>query len=117
MHAGLANTKEDIVTYAAKALMDPRTENKRVVICPAANKVSQNELVKLWERISGRQVNKKLMSAEELDKQIEGMRWVQLHILLCFTGCCCMCCQGLFCMPAHSSQLQTGHRFSRNLML
>ena len=76
--AGLANAMEDIVAYAAKALVDPRTENKRVVVCPAANKATQNDLIALWERISGKKVSKSYMSAEELDQQIKG----GLHFIL-----------------------------------
>ena len=74
MPAGLANATEDIVTYAAKALLDPRTENKRLIICPAANKASQNDLITLWERVSGQKLSRNVMTAEELDKQIQGVR-------------------------------------------
>lgn len=63
---------EDIVTYAAKALIDPRTENKRVIIRTEANMASQHDLIALWERISGKKVTRNYMSAEELDRQIEG---------------------------------------------
>ena len=81
--AGLANAMEDIVAYTAKAMIDPRTENKRVIVCPAANKATQNDLIALWERISGMKVNKDYMSAEELDQQIKGeMRSVLLLLLL-----------------------------------
>ena len=63
---------KDIVTYAAKALVDPRTENKRVIVCPSVNQASQNDLIALWERISGQKLGRKVMSAEELDQQIKG---------------------------------------------
>lgn len=91
--AGLANAKEDIVTYAAKALTDPRTINKRVIICPEANKASQNDLIALWEHISGKQVTKNFMSNKELDKQIQGrqlcspMTCLQLQIVWAATAC------------------------------
>ena len=71
--AGLANATKDIVTYAAKALTDPRTENKRLIICPAANKASQNDLITLWEHISGQKISRNVMIAEELDKHIQGV--------------------------------------------
>ena len=71
-YAGLANAMGDIVTYAAKALVDPRTENKRVIIRPEANMASQHDLIALWERVSGKKVTRNYMSAEELDRQIEG---------------------------------------------
>ena len=73
VYAGLANAMEDIVTYAAKALIDPRTENKRVIIRTEANMASQHDLIALWERISCKKVTSNYMSAEELDRQIEGM--------------------------------------------
>lgn len=82
IYAGLANAIEDIVTYAAKALIDPRTRNKRVIVCPSANKMSQNDLIGLWERISGKKVTRNFMNADELDKQIQGVRQRPLCITL-----------------------------------
>ena len=64
---------QDIVTYAAKALVDPRTENKRMIVCPPVNQASQNDLIALWERISGQKPSTEVMSTQELDQQIKGI--------------------------------------------
>lgn len=69
----MATTREDIAAYTAKAVADPRTLNKRLIIQPAKNVLTQTELVNLWESISGQQVSRQYMSAEDLQGAIKGM--------------------------------------------
>ena len=68
----MATTREDIAAYTAKAAADPRTLNKHLIIRPASNIFSQAELINLWERISGKHVHQHPLSAEDLQKAIEG---------------------------------------------
>ena len=82
MLAGVSTLTTDIATYAAKALTDPRTENKRLIIAPSQNVASQNDLIALWEKVSGKQVGRKHQSAEELQKQIQGQAPQVLVMLL-----------------------------------
>nr|AHA90808.1 allylphenol synthase 2 [Piper regnellii] len=65
------NSEEDIATFAIKTLDDPRTLNKILYIRPAANTVSFNELVALWEKKIGKTLEKTYMPEEEVLKNIE----------------------------------------------
>jgi phenylcoumaran benzylic ether reductase len=76
----------DIATVTARALNDPNMQNKEVRII--ANTLSQNELVDLWQKQSGKSVKKSRVSAQDLEKIIasstkpeQGMMLVlaQLH--------------------------------------
>lgn len=80
LSAGVATTRENIAAYTAKAAVDPHTLNKRLIIRPPENIVSQNELISLWERISGNQVRRCHMSEEELQKNIEGLLISSHHL-------------------------------------
>jgi uncharacterized protein YbjT (DUF2867 family) len=76
----------DIATVTARALNDLKMQNKEVRII--ANTLTQNELVDLWQKQSGRTVKKTRVSGEDLEKIIasstapeQGMMLVlaQLH--------------------------------------
>ena len=80
--AGIA----DIATVTARVLNDPKMQNKEVRII--ANTLTQNELVDLWQKQSGRTVKKTRVAAQDLEKIIassttpeQGMMLVlaQLH--------------------------------------
>ena len=58
----------DIAAVTVRALSDPKMQNKEVRI--TANRMSQNELVDLWQRKSGRKVKKITVPAAEVDKVI-----------------------------------------------
>lgn len=116
MLAGVSTLTTDIAAYAAKALTDPRTENKRLIVAPPQNVASQNDLIALWEKVSGKQLGRKHLSATELQKQIQGqpLRSPCMHI-------CCwhvICSSILHCLCPNSSSyllwlartLQLAHR-------
>eukprot|EP00249_Psilotum_nudum_P009090 c21702_g1_i2 orf=508-1317(-) len=63
--------EEDIGTYAVKTVDDQRAENKTVYIRPAANIVSQREVVAMWEEKTGRALEKIELSEEKLLKAIQ----------------------------------------------
>lgn len=62
----------DVGTYTIKAADDPRTLNKVVYLLPAANTLTMNELVSLYEKISGKKFERIYLSEEEILKQIQG---------------------------------------------
>lgn len=78
--AAVLNSEEDIATFAIKTVDDPRTLNKILYIRPAANTVSFNELVALWEKKIGKPLEKTYMPEEEVLKNIEGQS--ELNTLL-----------------------------------
>ncbi|KAI4318289.1 hypothetical protein L6164_026076 [Bauhinia variegata] len=67
----ILNYEEDIALYTIKVANDPRTCDRIVVYRPQKNFISQNELISLWERKTGRNFNKKSVSEEEIVKLLE----------------------------------------------
>ncbi|KAK3014026.1 hypothetical protein RJ639_008659 [Escallonia herrerae] len=64
--------EDDIGTYTAKALDDPRTLNKTLYLRPPENILSQRQLVEKWEKLSGKTLEKVEVSAEEFLASMEG---------------------------------------------
>lgn len=64
--------EDDIGTYTIKAVDDPRTLNKILYMRPAENWISQNELVALWEKKTGKTFERVYVPEEEVVKKIQG---------------------------------------------
>ncbi|XP_038887505.1 isoflavone reductase homolog [Benincasa hispida] len=84
--------EDDIATYIVKAATDPRTENKTVYIRPPQNILSQRELIEKWEKLSGKVLEKKSVSAQDFLARMKDMDIAQqagvghfYHIF--FEGC------------------------------
>ncbi|KAJ4809825.1 Isoflavone reductase-like protein [Rhynchospora pubera] len=73
---GNGNTKavfldeDDIATFTIKAVDDPRTLNKILHMRPAMNSLSQNELIALWEKKTGKTFERIYLPEEEVVKKI-----------------------------------------------
>lgn len=63
--------EDDIAKYTAKTLDDPRTVNKTVYIRPQDNVLTQNELVKIWEKLTGNDLEKTNIAAKDFLANIE----------------------------------------------
>ncbi|PKA49320.1 Isoflavone reductase-like protein [Apostasia shenzhenica] len=63
--------EEDVGTYAVKAAVDPRTLNKTVHVRPQANIYSHNELISLWEKKTGKTLERVYLSEEKVLKTIK----------------------------------------------
>lgn len=63
---------EDIGTYTIKSVDDPRTLNKILYMRPPGDVYSHNELISLWEKKSGKKLERVYIPEEELLKKIEG---------------------------------------------
>jgi uncharacterized protein YbjT (DUF2867 family) len=61
---------EDVARYAVRALFDDRTANRHTLISPSKNRLSQNELVAIWESLIGTKLHRRPISARELDEKI-----------------------------------------------
>uniref|UniRef100_A0A0E0MHH1 NmrA-like domain-containing protein n=1 Tax=Oryza punctata TaxID=4537 RepID=A0A0E0MHH1_ORYPU len=61
----------DIGTYTVRAAVDPRAENKAVHIRPPANTVSHDELVALWEKKTGKKLERVHVPEDAVLKQIQ----------------------------------------------
>ncbi|KAL0437958.1 UNVERIFIED_CONTAM: Eugenol synthase 1 [Sesamum latifolium] len=58
--------EEDIGVLTIKVATDPRACNRVVIYLPAANLISQLELISLWEKKTGRSLNKVHVPEEEM---------------------------------------------------
>ncbi|KAL3697230.1 hypothetical protein R1sor_011306 [Riccia sorocarpa] len=67
----ILNTEEDIATYTIKSIDDPRVANKFLHIRPKENTLSHGEVVALWEKKIDHNLEKTVVSKEELRKIIE----------------------------------------------
>ncbi|CAO2185258.1 unnamed protein product [Urochloa humidicola] len=61
----------DIATYTVLAADDPRAENKTLYIKPPANTLSHNELLDLWEKKTGKKVERVYIPEDEVLKKIQ----------------------------------------------
>ncbi|KAJ1428213.1 NmrA-like domain [Sesbania bispinosa] len=68
---GDGNPREDVATYTIKTVDDPRTLNKTLYIKPLANTLSCNDLVSLWEKKTGKTLERVYVKEDELLKQIQ----------------------------------------------
>ena len=59
----------DIAEYTCAIIDDPSTENHEIYV--QANKISQNELINTWERLSGKTVEQVAVAGSDLDKIID----------------------------------------------
>ena len=63
----------NIADYTARALLDPRTENKVLRIAPPSNTFwSQNQIVDLYEKLSGTRVQRVPVSPDQMRQAIDG---------------------------------------------
>ncbi|PIA41455.1 hypothetical protein AQUCO_02200106v1 [Aquilegia coerulea] len=57
--------EEDVGTYTIKTIDDPRTLNKTLYLRPQQNIISQKELVGMWEKLIGKELEKSSITAED----------------------------------------------------
>eukprot|EP00249_Psilotum_nudum_P030384 c42960_g1_i1 orf=376-1302(-) len=72
----------DVGTYIIKTIDDPRTVNKTLYLRPPANILSQIEVVSIWEKTSGKVLEKKFISEHEWLKQTEEEPDVEKKIVM-----------------------------------
>nr|AZL88517.1 pinoresinol-lariciresinol reductase 2.2 [Taiwania cryptomerioides] len=57
--------EDDVGIYTIKSIDDPRTLNKTMYIRPPMNILSQKEVIEIWERLSGQNLDKIYISLED----------------------------------------------------
>lgn len=57
--------EDDIAMYTIKTIEDPRTLNKTLYLRPPQNILSQREVVEVWEKLIGKQLDKSTITKEE----------------------------------------------------
>ncbi|KAL3598818.1 hypothetical protein D5086_006736 [Populus alba] len=68
--------EDDVATYAIKAIDDPRTLNKTLYLRPPENILSQRQLVEIWEKLSGKKLEKISIPGEDFLASMKGMDYV-----------------------------------------
>ncbi|KAK9103016.1 hypothetical protein Sjap_020270 [Stephania japonica] len=76
--------EDDIATYTIKTIDDPRTINKTLHLVPPENIVSQNELIEIWEKLTGKKLEKSNVSREDFLAKMEGADF-GTQLMVCFT--------------------------------
>ncbi|KAK4252670.1 hypothetical protein QN277_014415 [Acacia crassicarpa] len=95
---GDGNTKaiyvdeDDIAKYTIKTIDDPRTLNKTVYIRPPNNILSQREVVQIWEKLIGKELNKSSISKQQFLASFEEQAYAEQvglthYYHVCFEGC------------------------------
>jgi uncharacterized protein YbjT (DUF2867 family) len=79
-------TPQDVAQYAVKALFDPRVANRHVLISPPENRLSQNELIAIWETKAKSKLRRRVISGRDLDDRIAAVtnqpdKFVELSFL------------------------------------
>ncbi|KAL1192901.1 Pinoresinol reductase 2 [Cardamine amara subsp. amara] len=63
--------EDDMAKYTAKTLNDPRTMNKTVFVRPTDNILTQLDIVQIWEKLTGKELDKTYVSANDFLADIE----------------------------------------------
>ncbi|KAF5182681.1 Pinoresinol reductase [Thalictrum thalictroides] len=67
--------EEDVATYTIKTIDDPRTLNKTLYLRPQQNIISQKELVGMWEKLIGKELEKTSITAEDFLASMKEMNY------------------------------------------
>ncbi|PIN07369.1 (+)-pinoresinol reductase [Handroanthus impetiginosus] len=90
--AAIYVAEDDIATYTIKTIDDPRTLNKTLYLRPPKNILSQREVVEIWEKLIGKELQKVTLSREDFLASMKGLGYAEqvglshYHDVLC-EGC------------------------------
>ncbi|XP_061347378.1 isoflavone reductase homolog [Gastrolobium bilobum] len=65
--------EDDVATYTIKTIDDPRTLNKTLYLRPPENVLSQGELIGIWEKLIGKELEKTYISPEGFLTTLKGL--------------------------------------------
>lgn len=74
--------EDDIAKYTIKTIDDPRTLNKTVYIRPPKNILSQREVVQIWEKLIGKELQKSSISEEDFLATLQGKNTSYNNLLI-----------------------------------
>ncbi|KAM0029818.1 putative oxidoreductase [Helianthus debilis subsp. tardiflorus] len=69
--------EDDVAAYIIKTIDDPRTLNKTLYIRPPANILSQRQVVKIWEKLLGKILQKSSLSEKQFLDSLKGKEYVE----------------------------------------
>ncbi|RDY09028.1 hypothetical protein CR513_06674, partial [Mucuna pruriens] len=65
--------EDDVATYTIKTIDDPRTLNKTLYLRPQENVLSQAELIGIWEKLIGKELEKTYIPPEGFLTTLKGL--------------------------------------------
>jgi hypothetical protein len=80
--AAVMNLEDDIAAFTIRVANDPRTVNKLVIYRPPGNMISQSELVSLWEKKTGRTLQRVFLPEAEMVRLSQCKRTKPFKFLL-----------------------------------
>ncbi|CAI0418793.1 unnamed protein product [Linum tenue] len=84
---GIYVDEDDIAAYTLKAIDDPRTLNKTIYVKPPKNVLSQREVVQIWEKYIGKELQKTVLSEQEFLAVMKGQVGLTHYYHVCYEGC------------------------------
>ncbi|XP_030440464.2 bifunctional pinoresinol-lariciresinol reductase 2-like [Syzygium oleosum] len=84
--------EDDIAMYTMKSIDDPRTLNKTVYLRPPKNILSQLEVVGIWEKLIGKDLQKSSISAQDFLASMKEQNYAEQvglthYYHVCYEGC------------------------------
>lgn len=76
LHAAVLNYEEDVAAYTIMAATDPRAANRVIILRPSGNILSEMDLISLWEKKTGRTVQRIYVPEEEIVKLSESKQFI-----------------------------------------
>lgn len=64
--------EDDVATYTIRTVDDPRTLNKTLYIRPSQNILSQREVIQIWEKYTGKTLEKTYLSGDDFLDLMKG---------------------------------------------
>ncbi|CAI0419387.1 unnamed protein product [Linum tenue] len=89
---GIYVDEDDIAAYTLKAIDDPRTLNKTIYVKPPKNVLSQREVVQIWEKYIGKELQKTVLSEQEFLAVMKEQNYAEQvglthYYHVCYEGC------------------------------
>nr|QHI00144.1 (+)-pinoresinol/(+)-lariciresinol reductase [Linum flavum] len=89
---GVYVDEDDIAAYTLRAIDDPRTLNKTIYVKPPKNVLSQREVVGIWEKYIGKELQKTILSEQDFLATMREANYAQQvglthYYHVCYEGC------------------------------
>ncbi|KAL7164720.1 hypothetical protein ACSBR2_040594 [Camellia fascicularis] len=84
--------EDDIAKYTIRTIDDPRTLNKTLYLRPPENILSQREVVQIWEKLIGKELQKSSLSKDDFLALMKGQDYADQvglthYYHVCYEGC------------------------------
>ncbi|KAL7164719.1 hypothetical protein ACSBR2_040593 [Camellia fascicularis] len=84
--------EDDIAKYTIRTIDDPRTLNKTLYLRPPENILSQREVVQIWEKLIGKELQKSSLSKDDFLALMKGQDYAEQvglthYYYICYEGC------------------------------